>query len=72
MTNEPQAFLRILIPPPVILKASIENQAASIKVKIETREETKLNFDVKVEAREEQKLDFNVKVEGVEDLLQAS
>jgi hypothetical protein len=51
------------------LKASIENQAALIKVKIEAREEIELNFDVKVEAREEQKLDFNVKVEGVEDLL---
>jgi hypothetical protein len=62
LTNEPQAFLRILIPPPVILTASIENQTASIKLKIEAREEIELNFDVKVEAREEQKLDFNVKV----------
>lgn len=55
LTNEFQAFLKILIPPPLILRASIENQEASIKVKIE--------------AREEQKLDFNVKVEGVEDVL---
>ncbi len=69
MTNELQAFLKILIPPPVILRASIENQEASIKVKIEAREEIELNFDVKVEAREEQKLDFNVKVETVEDVL---
>jgi hypothetical protein len=51
------------------LRASTKNQEASIKVKIEAREEIELNFDVKVEAREEQKLDFNVKVEGVEDLL---
>jgi hypothetical protein len=69
LRNEPQAFLRILIPPLVILRASIENQASSIKVKIEAKEEIELNFDVKVEAREEQKLDYNVKVEGVEDLL---
>jgi hypothetical protein len=44
LTNEPQAFLRILIPPLVILKASIENQAASIKVKIEAREEIRAKF----------------------------
>lgn len=69
LTNEPQAFLRILIPPLVILKTSIKNQATSINVKIKAREEIELNFDVKVEAREEQKLDFNVKVEGVGDLL---
>ncbi len=69
LTNEVQAFLKILIRPLLILRASIENQEASIKVRKEPREEIKLNFDVKVEAREEQKLDFNVKVEGVEDLL---
>ncbi len=51
------------------MRASTKNQEASIKVKIEAREEIELNFDVKVEAREERKLDFNVKVEGVEDLL---
>lgn len=69
LTNELQAFLKILIPPLVTFRASIENQKASIKVKIEARKELELNFDVKVEAREEQKLDFNLKVEGVEDLL---
>lgn len=55
MTNELQAFLKILVLPLVILRASIKNQGASIKVKIE--------------AREEQKLDFNVKVKSVKDLL---